>query len=166
MAGGPGHAEAEGLRLRHFLDRRGCKSGGGHGRDAHAMQDPEDCGGSASAHRVPGAESEEEIGLAPNEVKTIGRLGTLALPSGYLITPIVGVINPDTQFTRQEEEVEAIIQAPLALILDIPSYKKSKVEFKGTKSTILELQYEDYRIWGATAAILFDLAQQINRASM
>ena len=111
-------------------------------------------------------ESEEEIGLAPNEVKTIGRLGTLALPSGYLITPIVGVINPDTQFTRQEEEVEAIFQAPLALILDIPSYKKSKVEFKGTKSTILELQYEDYRIWGATAAILFDLAQQINRASM
>ena len=111
-------------------------------------------------------ESEEEIGLEPNEVKTIGCLGTLALPSGYLITPIVGVINSGIKFIRQEDEVADIFQAPLDLVLNISSYKKSKVEFKGKKSTILELQYEDYRIWGATAAILFNLAQQIDQTSL
>ena len=110
-------------------------------------------------------ESEEEIGLEPNEVKTIGCLGTLALPSGYLITPIVGVINSGIKFIRQEDEVADIFQAPLDLVLNISSYKKSKVEFKGKKSTILELQYEDYRIWGATAAILFNLAQNVSQKS-
>ena len=111
-------------------------------------------------------ESEEEIGLTPSEVKIIGRLGDLTLPSGYMVTPIVGVINPGIKFIRQEDEVADIFQAPLDLVLDIPSYKKSKVEFKGKERTILELQHEDYRIWGATAAILFDLAQQISRTSI
>ena len=111
-------------------------------------------------------ESEEEIGLPPSEVKILGKLGDLALPSGYLVTPIVGLINAGLHFTRQEEEVEDIFEAPLSLVVNISSYKKSKVEFKGKKSTILELQYEDYRIWGATAAILFNLAQNVSQNSI
>ncbi len=111
-------------------------------------------------------ESEEEIGLTPGEVKIIGRLGDLSLPSGYIVSPIVGLINPSIKFIRQEDEVADIFKAPLDLVLDIPSYKKSKVEYKGKDRTILELQHKDYRIWGATAAILFDLAQQINQPSV
>ena len=76
-------------------------------------------------------ESEEEIGLTSSEVKVIGRLGTLALPSGYLVTPIVGSINQGIKFVRQAEEVAAIFQVPLNLVLDVQSYKKSKVDFRG-----------------------------------
>ena len=108
-------------------------------------------------------ESEEEIGLTSSEVKVLGRLGTLALPSGYLVTPIVGSINQGINFVRQAEEVAAIFQVPLNLVLDVPSYKKSKVDFRGKKRTILELQFEDYRIWGATAVILYDLAIQVSQ---
>ena len=111
-------------------------------------------------------ESEEEIGLPPNEVKVLGKLGDLALPSGYLVTPIVGLINAGLHFIRQEDEVEDIFEAPLSLILDIPSYKKSKVDFKGKERTILEIQYGCYRIWGATAAILFNLAQKVSQKSI
>ena len=108
-------------------------------------------------------ESEEEIGLTSSEVKVIGRLGTLALPSGYLVTPIVGSINQGIKFVRQAEEVAAIFQVPLNLVLDVQSYKKSKVDFRGKKRTILELQFQDYRIWGATAAILYNLAIQVSQ---
>lgn len=108
-------------------------------------------------------ESEEEIGLPPSEVKILGKLGDLALPSGYLVTPIVGLIDTGLDFRRQEEEVEDIFEAPLTLVLDIPSYRKSKVEFKGRERTILEIQYGSYKIWGATAAILFNLAQRISQ---
>ena len=111
-------------------------------------------------------ESEEEIGLPPNEVKVLGKLGDLALPSGYLVTPIVGLINAELHFIRQEDEVEDIFKAPLSLILEIPSYKRSKVEFKGKERTILEIQYGSYRIWGATAAILFNLAQNVSQKSI
>ena len=72
----------------------------------------------------------------------------------------------ENQKQIQEDEVADIFQAPLDLVLNISSYKKSKVEFKGKKSTILELQYEDYRIWGATAAILFNLAQKVSQKSI
>ncbi len=108
-------------------------------------------------------ESEEEIGIPPSEVKILGKLGDLALPSGYLVTPIVGLIDNGLDYRRQEEEVEDIFEAPLTLVLDIPSYRKSKVEFKGRERTILEIQYGSYRIWGATAAILFNLAQRISQ---
>ena len=108
-------------------------------------------------------ESEEEIGLTSSKVKVIGRLGTLALPSGYLVTPIVGSINQGIKFVRQAEEVAAIFQVPLNLVLDVQSYKKSKVDFRGKKRTILELQFQDYRIWGATAAILYNLAVQVSQ---
>lgn len=121
-------------------------------------QEPEDDSAVTTALR----ESEEEIGLAAEHVEVIGRLGTLALPSGFLITPIVGVIENDLNFTPQPEEVADIFHAPLDLILDADAYQKSKVEYKGSDRTILELHYEDYRIWGATAAILYHLANEIS----
>ena len=107
-------------------------------------------------------ESEEEIGLPPSEVKILGKLGDIALPSGYLVTPIVGLIDTGLGFRRQKEEVEDIFEAPLTLVLNIPSYRKSKVKFEGKEKTILEIQYRSYRIWGATAAILFNLAQRVS----
>ena len=106
-------------------------------------------------------ETEEEIGLKSKEVEIIGRLGTLALPSGYLVSPIAGLIDNDLDFTPQPEEVAHIFQAPLKLILNVNAYKKSSVSFKGIDQNILELQYENYRIWGATAAILYHLARKI-----
>ena len=81
-------------------------------------------------------------------------------------SPIVGLINAGLHFIRQEDEVEDIFKAPLSLILEIPSYKRSKVEFKGKERTILEIQYGCYRIWGATAAILFNLAQKVSQKSI
>ena len=54
-------------------------------------------------------------------------------------------------------------KTPLDLILDISAYQKSSVEFKGAPRTIVEVHYEDYRIWGATAAILYHLATEISK---
>ena len=106
-------------------------------------------------------ESEEEIGLASNHVEVIGRLGDLVLPSGFLITPIVGIINKNLNFVAQPQEVADIFQAPLELILDVTAYQKFTVPFEGKDRTVLEIHFEDYRIWGATAAILFHLANEI-----
>ena len=46
--------------------------------------------------------------------------------SGYLVTPIVGLINAVLHFIRQEDEVEDIFQAPLSLVLEHSVYKKVK----------------------------------------
>lgn len=107
-------------------------------------------------------ESQEEIGLAADHVEVIGQLGELVLPSGFLITPIVGIINRNMDFVAQPEEVADIFHAPLELILDVSAYRKFTIPFEGKDRTVLEIHYEDYRIWGATAAILFHLANKIN----
>ncbi|MFT4861562.1 MAG: 8-oxo-dGTP pyrophosphatase MutT (NUDIX family) [Pseudohongiellaceae bacterium] len=108
-------------------------------------------------------ESEEEIGLKPDQVEVIGKLGDMALPSGFQITPIVGLIDNDLVFTPSPDEVADIFQAPLELILDPQAYRHSTMFFESNERAILELMYEDYRIWGATAAILYHLANEVQK---
>lgn len=109
-------------------------------------------------------ESEEEIGLAQDHVEVIGRLGDMALPSGFQITPIVGLIEPGLEFVPCPIEVAEIFHAPLSLLMNPDSYNSTSMTYDNQARKILELQYEQFRIWGATAAILFHLAQMIENS--
>ena len=106
-------------------------------------------------------ESEEEIGLAQDNVEVIGRLGDMALPSGFQITPIVGLIEPDLEFVPCPIEVAEIFHAPLSLLMNPNSYNSTSMTYDNQSRKVLELQFERFRIWGATAAILYHLAQMI-----
>lgn len=121
--------------------------------------EPEDQDEAATALR----ESEEEIGLQSHHVEIVGRLGELALPSGFRVTPVIGVIENDLEFTACPIEVADIFQAPLELILNPDAYMQSSYEYQNQQRKVLELHYEDYRIWGATAAILHHLAVQVRK---
>ena len=109
-------------------------------------------------------ESEEEIGLGQGDVEVIGRLGDMALPSGFQITPIVGLIEPDLKYVPCPIEVAEIFHAPLSLLINPDSYKSTSMTYGNQSRKILELQFERFRIWGATAAILYHLAQMIENS--
>ena len=109
-------------------------------------------------------ESEEEIGLAQDSVEVIGRLGDMALPSGFQITPIVGLIEPDLEYVPCPIEVAEIFHAPLSLLMNPDSYKSTSMTYHNQSRKVLELQFERFRIWGATAAILYHLAQMIENS--
>ena len=109
-------------------------------------------------------ESEEEIGLAQGDVQVIGRLGDMALPSGFQITPIVGLIEPDLKYVPCPIEVAEIFHAPLSLLINPDSYKPTSMTYENQSRKILELQFKRFRIWGATAAILYHLAQMIENS--
>ena len=104
-------------------------------------------------------ESYEEIGLRAEEVEVLGQLGELVMPSGYRVTPVVGIIENDLDYAANPAEVESIFLAPLSLVLDTQAYKRSIVTYRDIERTVLELQFGHYRIWGATAAILYHLAK-------
>lgn len=108
-------------------------------------------------------ESEEEIGLHRHKVDVLGNLGEMPLPSGYRITPVIGIIEPEQNFIPCPREVADIFQAPLELVLDTSAYRSSVMEYNNKPRRILELMYEDYRIWGATAAILYHLAREVEQ---
>lgn len=106
-------------------------------------------------------ESEEEIGLHQQRVEVLGELGEMALPSGFYITPVVGVIDNNIKFTPCPIEVADIFTVPLELVLDSSAYRSTTLQYNNAPRKTLELLYEDYRIWGATAAILYHLAQKV-----
>jgi 8-oxo-dGTP pyrophosphatase MutT (NUDIX family) len=106
-------------------------------------------------------ESEEEIGLKPENVEVLGQLGDIALPSGFCVTPVVGLVEPGLTLTPCPIEVADIFHVPLKLMLNPSSYSSSTMLFEQTPRKILELNYKKYRIWGATAAILYHLAKEV-----
>ena len=104
-------------------------------------------------------ESYEEIGLRPEGVEILGQLGELVMPSGYRVTPVVGIIENDLDYVANPAEVDSIFLAPLSLVLDTEAYMRSTVTYRDIERTVLELHHGDHRIWGATAAILYHLAK-------
>ncbi len=107
-------------------------------------------------------ESREEIGVAEHHVEVIGKLGELPLPSGFRITPVIGLIDGQLEFNACPVEVADIFRVPLELVLQPDNYRHGEMMVGDTPRRILELFYEDYRIWGATAAILHQLATYIS----
>lgn len=107
-------------------------------------------------------ETEEEIGVDRDAVEVLGLLGHMALPSGFIITPVVGLLDPEQAFEACPREVADIFSVPLGLVMDPRAYRSTSVSYDEEDRRVLELYYEDYRIWGATAAMLFHLACEIS----
>ena len=106
-------------------------------------------------------ESEEEIGLPRDDVHVLGQLGEILLPSGYRVTPVIGLLHRQPQLRPCPIEVQEIFMAPLNLLLDPAAYQEVDFHFGGQARRVLELHHGPYRIWGATAVILHHLARQI-----
>ena len=106
-------------------------------------------------------EAQEEIALSKDRVTVLGCLGKIALPSGYLVTPVVGLIDSFKYLSPFPGEVDEIFFVPLTTILDPNAYKTHTKKFDSGDHQILEIQHSNHRIWGATAAILYHLANEI-----
>ena len=106
-------------------------------------------------------EAQEEVALSRNRVKVLGCLGKIALPSGYLVTPVVGLTDSFQKLVPFPDEVDEIFSVPLTTVLDLNAYKLEEKKTDSGNYQILEIQYNGYRIWGATAAILYHLANEI-----
>ncbi len=110
-------------------------------------------------------ESEEEIGLRPEAVRVIGRLGNLLMPSGYCVTPVVGLFAADTPLIPSPREVAEIFAVPTAIALNPASYLRSSMLYGDLEREVLEFHHDGYRIWGATATMLHHLAMELSRQS-
>jgi 8-oxo-dGTP pyrophosphatase MutT (NUDIX family) len=99
-------------------------------------------------------ESNEEIGLAPDEVKILGELDDMPTTSHYNISPFVGLVPWPYDFKVDGWETDEIIEAPLPALLDDKSWHHKTEVIAGRKVTAYSYHYRDDVIWGATARIL------------
>ena len=101
-------------------------------------------------------ESEEEIGLAPQQVEVIAELRPYISKFGLLVTPYVGLISADVSFIANEDERASISHVPLDYLLDDPRAVTNVIERHGERHIVPEYHYQGYRIWGLTSMILVE----------
>ena len=106
-------------------------------------------------------ESFEELALAPADVEVVGQLEAYGTVTGYAITPVIGVIPPGLPLESHQAEVAAWFEAPLSHLLDPNNQRKEYAVFGGRERHYWVIQWRDKRIWGATAAILVNLARRL-----
>ena len=121
--------------------------------------DPGDGDALATALR----ESEEEIGLDRTLVTPLGYLDRFETISGFCITPVVAKIATEAQLYPAPDEVAEVFEVPLAFLLEPANLRRYTMEFRGHQRPMVEFVHGGHRIWGATAAMLYNLLQRMGR---
>ena len=106
-------------------------------------------------------EAEEEIALDPAQVEVLGRMADYVTGTGYIITPVLGLLPPGLALRPAPEEVEAVFELPIEVLLDPESPKHQPQHVRGIWREYWVWPHPDHYIWGATAAILVHLAQKL-----
>ena len=106
-------------------------------------------------------EAEEELALPREAVRVIGTSDVYHTGTGFLVTPVVGIVPPGLTLVPNPSEVEAWFEAPLGLLLDRASWTTNEVFWRGANRRYLELEWQGFRIWGVTAAIIANLSRRI-----
>lgn len=124
--------------------------------------EPEDPDAVATALR----EAEEEIGLLPSFVDVIGQLPTYTTGTGFIVTPVVGVLQPGYSLQPDPFEVAEVFEVPLSFLMNPANHRWHEVEVAGMKREFLSMPWTGidatgrprrYFVWGATAAMLRNL---------
>lgn len=99
-------------------------------------------------------ETEEEIGVRPEDVEVLGQLDDIVTITGFLVSPFVGVLGTSSYpFVVNAQEVAELVEVPLRHLMDERNLEQSTQRFGDRWWPILSYKYGDHRIWGATARI-------------
>lgn len=110
-------------------------------------------------------EAEEEIGLKPHQVEVLARLPDYHTRTGYLVSPIVGLLMPPLDLVPDPREVEEIFEVPLAFLLDPANHRRKTREWRGRAVGFYEMPYGNRYIWGATAGMIVNLYRTLSGSS-
>jgi 8-oxo-dGTP pyrophosphatase MutT (NUDIX family) len=119
--------------------------------------DPGDAHPEAAALR----EAREEIALDPARVEILGRMADYVTGTGYRITPVLGLLPPGLAYRPSPDEVESVFELPLDVLLDPDAPRRQRQHTRGQWREYWVWPHPQHFIWGATAAILVDLARQL-----
>jgi len=122
----------------------------------------------SDAHAVATAlrEAHEEVGLEAFEVEVLGSLPTYTTGTGFVITPIVGLVRPGFALQPDPNEVAEVFEVPLVWLMNPANHQRHAIVVDGIRREFFSLpwpgadaagQPRRYFIWGATAAMLRNL---------
>lgn len=126
--------------------------------------DREDASPIATAIR----EAEEEIGLDPDRVEVLGRLGDYVSHSGFRVVPTVALVRPPVELRPQPGEVERIAEIPLAALTRPENYFLFRFQERSDRAHFAldfpdEQEREGLMLTGVTVSIAIGLYRELLR---
>ena len=103
-------------------------------------------------------EAAEEIGLDPRLPEIIAVLPEHLVGSGYRVTPVIAFLRPPFDLTPDPAEVQEAFEFPLSVVMDPAAPERRRAEFRGRTREFWVWPHDRHTIWGATAAMLVNLA--------
>lgn len=108
-------------------------------------------------------ESEEELGIRPEDAMPLGRLSPIATVTDFYVEPFVAALPQPYEFRPAEAEIAEVIEIPVAE-LTLPGVLEER-QFEGRDEPVLFYNHDRHVIWGATARILHELLEALGTSS-
>lgn len=114
-------------------------------------------------------EAHEEVGLDPSRVNVLGTMPTYTTGTGFVVTPVVGLIDASPQEVQRLHlqadpgEVDDIFEVPLDFLMNPQHHQRRALDVPGMRLEFFSMPWtaqggdKEYFIWGATAAMLRNL---------
>ncbi|MBD8049241.1 CoA pyrophosphatase [Limnohabitans radicicola] len=112
-------------------------------------------------------EAHEEVGLSPERVQVIGELPIYVTGTSFLVTPVVGLVEPNFTLNPNPGEVADVFEVPLAFLMNPAHHRRHTVDWQSGRREWFSMPYTEHRlngqgliepverfIWGATAGML------------
>ena len=112
-------------------------------------------------------ETEEEIGFPLQSVRVVGLLSKIYVTvSNFSVQPVLAYTGEKPRFIPEPHEVERLIEAKLADLVDVNRVKKKEIKTALGFSVVSPyFDLEENVVWGATAMILSELVEIIQRSA-
>jgi 8-oxo-dGTP pyrophosphatase MutT (NUDIX family) len=109
-------------------------------------------------------ETEEEVGIANKDYEVLKTLTPLYIPpSNFMVHPFIGISSKYLAFTKQDEEVDAIIEVKLTDFLDKLNCVTARVPTSfNVEVDVPAFKLNGHIVWGATAMMLGEIKDLLN----
>jgi 8-oxo-dGTP pyrophosphatase MutT (NUDIX family) len=103
-------------------------------------------------------EAEEETALPPTAIEPLGVLPPLVTRTEIRVVPCVGLLQKPVELVPNPEELDRVFRAPLAFFAEQGELEFDEFEYAGRVRRVPRYEYQQYSVWGITAAVLVRLA--------
>ena len=141
-------------RTAHLTDHGGQISFPGGRVEAH----------DTSAEHTALRETSEETGVDAARIDVIGSIPRYTTGTGYLVTPVVGWLEPPVDYRPDPTEVEECFEVPLAFLIAPENHRLESAMYKGRMRQYYAIPFGRRYIWGATAGIIVTFTRVLSNA--
>ncbi len=104
-------------------------------------------------------ETAEEVGIARSLIEPLGLLDQFDTITGYRVTPVVALVRGNPEPEPCPNEVESVFTLPWSQVVRPASYRRHQVMRGHHRYELYSMASAPRLVWGATAAILHQLAR-------